>query len=355
VSVLIFVICVRRYLLPELQSAEILSGLIVGAVCTLISFCLYWAMRPNPSGVFDATLFDAYMRLWDTHRTVSVDMATAWKMGFATFGVAVTCLLFCWRSRGANGPLDVFAVALFAAAAASGTLYFLAHFFPFLLPSIVERVIPARFPSVDASLAGVVAIGCAVRFIDHLSAKYKGSASGRLLLRLVPYASLPLIALSVPFSAGVSLAMAGYRQGEQIQIDDHFWSAVRDAHIAGPVLTQYAASRPALSQGHLPIALDITSFDFIPYFPDTVSEVAHIIQIGYGVSFFNPPTLRTGRLWPPNAPQQYWARLSLHEWFLVRRELGVVAVIAPTGSQIALWPRISGPTFTLYDIPADTQ
>ena len=374
---LIFVMGVSTYLLPKVNTRGIGRGLLVGLICSALSFLIYWHTRVPHLDGFVQRLYEVYTNLWDTHRDILMDRTTAVQMALSTFGVAVICVLLLMKSRGRWGTLDVFIIALLGTALASGTLYFAFHLASDFMPSLLVRVIPSRFPSIQASLAGAVAIGGVVCIFDQLFTRLGGATTvsppmqrrpiiywsaaiapyGLLIFGLYFFYFVGLVP-GTPSQYASAIADATSRFFHKTNTsapsganEDPFWSAVRHADIKGLVLTQYDATRPALSLGHLPVILDVTAIDFIPYFPDTVGEAAKIIETGYGVRFDNPFVRYAGRVSPPDAPRYYWTQLTPQDWMLMRKALGVVALIAPSGWRITLQPKISGPIFSLYEIP----
>ena len=140
------------------------------------------------------------------------------------------------------------------------------------------------------------------------------------------------------------------------QGDASFWRDVRTAGITGLVLTSREASRPALYYGHLPVALNVGSFDFIPYIPQAAGAVARIVQEGYGISFSDPPPeYRHGGKLPADGGRAYWAKLTPDDWCRISRGLGVGALVAPSGWTVKLPPVAKGAGFTLYNVLCDRR
>jgi hypothetical protein len=136
--------------------------------------------------------------------------------------------------------------------------------------------------------------------------------------------------------------------------DAQFWREAERIAPAGLVLTSREASRPALYSGHLPVALNVGSFDFIPYIPQTAGAVARIIEEGYGISFSDPPleTRHSGAL-PPDGGKTYWAELTTEAWCRMSKNLGVAAVLAPNSWTVRLPRLATGAQFTMYRVTCD--
>ena len=133
-----------------------------------------------------------------------------------------------------------------------------------------------------------------------------------------------------------------------------FWRDVGNSGVGGEVLTSRSASRPALVYGHVPVALNAGSFDYIPYIPQTAAAVARLVEDGYGISFSDPPPqIRHGGGLPPDGGRAYWTKLTPDDWCRLSRRLGVGALIVPSDWSVNLPPLVSGATFTMYRIACD--
>ena len=58
----------------------------------------------------------------------------------------------------------------------------------------------------------------------------------------------------------------------------------------GYILTTYSTSIISMRKSLKPILLDVTSFDFVPYYPNTAKNLSRIIENVYGIPFDNPPS-----------------------------------------------------------------
>ena len=69
----------------------------------------------------------------------------------------------------------------------------------------------------------------------------------------------------------------------------NFWNDIKEIKSNGYILTTYSTSIVSMRRSLKPILLDVTSFDFVPYYPNTAKNLSRIIENVYGIPFNNPP------------------------------------------------------------------
>ena len=336
------------------------QGAALGAALTSLSGLFYLKMRPDLSGAIDQTAYDVYMSVWDTHRSHVMTAGTATRIALAGLiaVVVISAFVILARPRRANALLTSGLVLL--AVVVSTLAYFATHLLPALLPDIVLRAAPGRLLNVQAFLSTPMALGLVAFAIGQALNAAKTPASIRVG-RAFPIIALAILALGLAQSvlsrrdamienAHSLLSTRGLGEGS-LPNNAAFWRDARGAGISGLVLTSRAASRPTLDFGHVPIALNVGAFDFVPYIPQTAGAVARIVEEGYGISFSDPPPdMRHGGALPPDGGKTYWAGLTPADWCRISRDLGVGAIVAPRDWTVNLPDRVIGGDFTLYKI-----
>ena len=353
------VIAAGRVLSRDLPIAGIGRGLLWGGLATAISFAFYLALRPPMTVSVDAGALATYMTIWEYHRNVAMppELAAAVLKPVAFLSVALLAVLFLPRGR--RSSTDVAALALLGTVVASSLLYLAVHLAPDFLPQIVQRAMPGRLLNLHAQVAGAVAVGIAAWITDRsLSRLWRERRSGLLAMFRKPATVYALLAvlLAVGVRADRPLREFAVRAKDFVENRlphlgdaDPFWSALRTSAVQGLVLTSYDSRYHALVEGHLPVAFDLTGFDFVPYLPHTVKDVQRFVERGYGVSFSNPPKQLRFRGGLEGDPQRaYWAGLTAEQWSDLGEELDVVGVVAPSNWAIQLTPLVSGDHFTFY-------
>jgi hypothetical protein len=143
---------------------------------------------------------------------------------------------------------------------------------------------------------------------------------------------------------------------ESAEIDGPFWSKVRALRIDRLVLTAPELSLKALRYGRLPIALDTTAIDFIPYLPRAATALGTLVERGYGVSFFHPPAVfRFGGVLVDETGRDYWACLAPGQWKAIASEFGIAALLVPADWTVRLPLLLSDGEYALYAMPAGTS
>ena len=95
------------------------------------------------------------------------------------------------------------------------------------------------------------------------------------------------------------------------------------------VLTSESSTIPVFRVCELPILLDATSFDFIPYLPQTLTGVKKIIEVGYGLDFDGSTNNINCGCIPESLHRNIWESRTEQEWSSIAQELKFTALAAP--------------------------
>ena len=323
------------------------KGMAWGAGLTMISFAFYLKMRSGFSAATDHAAFDTYMRVWDFHRNQPMTISRAFRIGIAAvLSIALLSAFIVFIRPRRNSAILTSALVVLAVII-STIAYYVAHVVPNLLPELVMRAIPGRLLNVQAYVSTPMALALALCVADHSAKYWRTTAFTRIVGRL------PVVILLVVIArySLVNLSMAyGPSEASTQKGSEAFWHRIRSAGVSGLVLESPEASAPTLYHGHLPVAL-YQSFDLIAYLPQTAGAVARVVEEGYGVSFFNPPPNKRYDPWlEPYAVRRYWAQLASDDWCRISRDIGIVAVVAPSSWTVRLPILVPGAELTLYSI-----
>lgn len=95
------------------------------------------------------------------------------------------------------------------------------------------------------------------------------------------------------------------------------------------VLTSQSTTVPIFRICNYPIVLDATSFDFIPYLPQTLIKVKNVIETGYGLDFDSPANNINCGCIPEVLHRKIWESRTEQEWLSIAQELNFSAIAAP--------------------------
>lgn len=344
----------------------VLVGLSVGTGVVLASLAAFLLMRPEMPHVSEATnriYLDAYYAFWEDHRNRQASFRKFVSLVVLFVVTSASLLMILMLHRGRRGATDAGAITLLAIIATSTALFVLQHWDKTALPEFVIRAIPGRLINIQASLVLPLVVGSAVLLFDDASRRRRQlRPSGTAL----PFASHFSNALFAGFV--LALVVRGLLVGHAIfvrhdreeqaplrefaEIDRTFWTRVRALKLDGLVLVPPELSLRALRYGHLPIALDGTAIDTIPYLPRLAAGVGTLVESAYGISFFRPPaSLKfTGSLLGADV-REYWACLTAAAWRRTAQQFNIVALLAPADWTVGLPLLLSDDQYALYAMP----
>lgn len=353
-------------------SRLVVVGFSVGAGVTLASFAAFLLLRPAMPDIDEAAnraYIQVYSAFWDDHRNRMATHADFLRVAILFTVLVAPLLTFLLLRRGRRGAADAGAVALLGAVLVSTVLYVLQHWGRALLPDILLRAIPGRLINMQACFALALIVGMTVFVADEVAHRFRRQwqpkTLGSIFLRHPnAIAAAVAVVLAVRFLPGfVYGVILTQREPEMVaaqqkfaEIDSPFWSKVRELRLDRLVLTAPELSMKALRYGRLPIALDTTAIDFVPYLPQTATALGTLVERGYGVSFFHPPAaLKFLSVLPPGTGRDYWACLSPGQWQGIAQEFGFAALLVPADWTVRLPLLLSDSSYALYAMPTQAN
>ena len=103
---------------------------------------------------------------------------------------------------------------------------------------------------------------------------------------------------------------------------------------------------------HKPVLLGASGFDFVPYLPQTGTQVRDIIELVYGQDFRNPsPQFHNRGGLMQEMGRDHWAKLTNAQWDDLARKFCIGAIIAPSDWAIQLTPSMDENNVRLYVLP----
>ena len=131
--------------------------------------------------------------------------------------------------------------------------------------------------------------------------------------------------------------------------DKNFWNLVKSHDFDGYILTSFSSSTISMRKTLKPIILDVSSFDFVPYHPNTAKNMSTIIEKIYGISFANPPMeVRNRPYLSDEIIKLSFEKYSRKKWQQLSKDFNISAIIVPINWKIDLISQVEGKRFAFY-------
>ena len=131
--------------------------------------------------------------------------------------------------------------------------------------------------------------------------------------------------------------------------DKNFWNSVKNYDFDGYILTSFSSSTISMRKTLKPIILDVSSFDFVPYHPNTAKNLSLIIEKIYGIPFSNPPKEIMNRSYlSDEIIRLNFEKYSKEKWQSLSNDFNIGAIIVPLKWKVNLIPYSQGKHFAFY-------
>ena len=129
----------------------------------------------------------------------------------------------------------------------------------------------------------------------------------------------------------------------------NFWDAVKKTEFNGYIVTSFSSSTISMRKTLKPIILDVSSLDFVPYFPNTAKSMSDIIEQIYGIQFNNPPSnIRNKPFLSDEIIKNKFRNYSEKKWKKLSEDFNFQGIIIPINWNINLKPTEKGKNFAFY-------
>ena len=91
-------------------------------------------------------------------------------------------------------------------------------------------------------------------------------------------------------------------------------------------------------------------FDYIPYYPYTVTEIKLIIEEVYGIPFSNPPIKHLGGIWYDTWYEELFTSRDYKDWLNLSTKYNISGIIVPSNWNLKIKDKIVSKKFTAYII-----
>jgi len=346
--IIISLILNKYYLKVVINKKKLIAGYAVGIFFTSISLAYYFILTPEFNSYFDLESYNNYMKYWEGHRNEG-------EIHLEYLSKTLVLFIFCFLS------LKVFSsnftndfkfgiLCVLISIVLSITFYFL---YKFLLPNIPDffiRFMPGRF----AILHSVIGWPIILSILFIITKKFEGKY---FIPSNFSYILITFIILSYSISHyKVFIKLQNLfinNTSKQIILtkEKEFWGTAKKMKFDGYILTSFSSSTISMRKTLKPIILDVSSLDFVPYFPNTAKNMSLIIEQIYGIPFNNPATNIKNRpfLTDENIKNNFES-YSEEKWKMLSEKFNFHGIIIPADWKIKLKPSTKGENFTLYII-----
>jgi len=323
---------------------RIVYGITLGIIITYPEISeLYSSIINKINAEYDYDALTAYMKFWDVHRNIK---------GISLNYLINTILLIMGglmlrKSKFINKYKlydTIFILTLVL------IIYLLKPFYPrvaidlmlFRLPLIVAPLSSVLYFIICATLI-ITAGGYICEYINHSNIKmvkekyFCGKA--KLIFVVIIGLALLIIPGHIGYISKIDTKINHYKS-EWLKTsskknvikdkDSNMKTYENSKTLEGLAVTVSSTSRWAVLKLKVPILLDISSFDFIPYLPQKAKELSNIIIEVYSIDFYNPPlNIRNKSSIPDEQLKEIFESRTKQEWKKLSIIYGFELVVVP--------------------------
>ena len=340
-SYIIFSILNKNFNNSEFK--KILMGVFFIIMPLIISF-IYFQINIIDKSAYDIKDFDIYLKQWDVHRNISILHFSYMIKTIILIFLLSIYFFYCNTFKNSISYLFIIFSCI-----GSMMIYISIKFLPDLFPQIINRAMPARLFLLHSVIGYPIIISIIYFFIKQIKLNLfnKFNINKKLLflpiffmLFLIAFFSLEKISSRFLYVKNV------FSNGYESE-DKSFWNEVSKINSNGFFITSFNSSSPTLRYGKKPYLLHVAYFDYIPYYPYTVTETKIIIEEIYGVNFANPPTKHLGALidtWY----QELFVSRDYNDWKILSNKYNISGIIVPSDWNLKIDQKIISKNFTAY-------
>ena len=325
-----------------LNKKKILIGLLFGAVITTISFIYHFSTMQEFSSSFDPSSYNNYMQYWEGHRNESGYHFEYFIKTFILFIFGILCLKIFDNKFDKNFKFGI--ICVLCSIIFSTFFYFLFKLFHPYMPDLVLRTMPARFTTLHSVIGWPLLLGMLFVLAKEFSKK---TAHIFIVFIIVAYS----ISHHKIFFKLHNLFIEN-TSNQIVSVEEkNFWNNIKETKSNGYILTTYSTSVISMRKSFKPILLDVTSFDFVPYYPNTAKNLSKIIENVYGIPFDNPPSNIANQpfLLDENLKSNF-ENYSEEKWKELSKDYNFFGIIVPVNWNINLSPAAKNNEFAFYII-----
>ncbi len=338
----------------KLQNLKyIILGISVSVITAIYFLFIYSEIN---SAEIDAELFSLWMNKWESHRN---------NLGFNYNYLKITLILFIFSSLLfyiflKKKDKKIYKFFLFTSLTTLlSTIVYIVYKLTFeYLPLFIIIPMPTRFINSHAMVGyPIILISCLI-FVSLISDYFKINKSYSILSIFIVLFSGYIFnhqhdSLSKRFKSIYKnrFEKIYYQFKTNINYkgkkyyDKEFWNRVKDLDKKSYTIITFSTENLTLRHGYMPYLIKITSFDYVPYRPKTITQTVNILTKVYGVNF-----KKGKKNFDENFIKKIFESRSNDNWKDLKKIFNAKYVLVPINWNINLNLILQNDEFGVYEI-----
>ena len=317
-------------------------GFFVGIIITTISLIYHFALIEKFSSSFDLNSYSNYMQYWEGHRNETSYHFEYFAKTLILFIFGILSLTIFYNKFDKNFKFGM--ICILSGIVLSTFFYFLFKFFHTYTPDLILRTMPTRFATLHSVIGWPLLLGIFFVLVNKFSKK-----AGHILIFLI------IVAYSISHHKVFFKLHNLFIKNTSNQIESveeiNFWNDIKEIKSNGYILTTYSTSIASMRKTLKPILLDVTSFDFVPYYPNTSKSLSKIIESVYGIPFDSPPLNIANRPFLLDEDIKLnFENYSGEKWKKLSEDFNIFGIVVPVNWNINLPSTKKNKYFAFYII-----
>jgi len=346
--VIISIILSKYYLKIVIDKKNLIKGYLIGLFFTLLSLAYYFILSYGLQSNFDFESYNNYMKYWEGHRNETQIHFEYLSKTFALLIFGFLSLVIFKGNFSKNFKFGMLCVLV--SLVLSSVFYFL---YKSLLPNIPDffiRIMPSRFTILHSVIGWPIFFAVSLVIIKKFEGKYliPNKFGQMFIVFIIFYYSVTHYKVFINLK---NLFINNTYNQITLNDENEFWDAAKKIEFNGYILTSFSSSTISMRKILKPIILDVSSLDFVPYFPNTAKSMSLIIQEIYGIPFKNPPAnIKNKPFLTDENIKNNFENYSKDKWKMLSKKFNFHAIIIPSSWKMDLVPVAKGKRFALYII-----
>ena len=348
-GIIIVTLIINKYFFKiNYNKKNLIKGLSVGLIFTLISLFYHLYIVSDFNSQFDLKSYENYMKYWEGHRFEAAYHLEYFLKTLLLFIFTLISLKIFKNKFTENFRFGI--LFIFNSIILSTFFYFFYKFFHSYMPDIVFRIMPTRFTIIHSVIGWPIILSIIFVLLKSFENKkyiFKNLSYSLILFVIIGY-SISHYKVFIKLKNSFLINTSTHQNFLE---EEKFWNTIKHDNLSGYILTSFSTSTISMRKTFKPILLDVSSFDFIPYFPNTAKNVSLIVEKIYGIPFDQPPkNIRNRPFLTDENIRPIFESYSNEKWKVLSKNFNFKGIIIPTDWVINLPLKIKSKKFSFYII-----